>query len=355
MIIPPEINMSKSLHPEDLSILDKYESSEKTLFQVDSEFNSISVVENTLGRFLKFDDSYQSGILNYNSCPNNLPYINYFLISCLLNPDIESILVLGMGSGHFISSFTKLLPCLKKIDIVEIDPHVTEIAQEYFDFKHNDRVNVNIQDARVFVRNSKNKYDLIVMDLASHEGLFYRFMTEEFLREIQANLNSGGMLASNLFGSPDFRQDNNLIFNSILKTYRAVFNDILIFPTIYGNYEFYKQSLGLKHELPDLTNMILFATDSGFNITKDELVLRALNLKETCNLTEIKQIDKYIEDMYEFDINLDNFSVMKDEWESDPQFNLDNLKKYLYIDHMVNNQSGKINPVDDERKSVKSG
>ncbi|MDD3014708.1 MAG: fused MFS/spermidine synthase, partial [Candidatus Gastranaerophilales bacterium] len=197
MIIPPEINMSKSLHPEDLEILDKYESSEKILFQTDSEFSRICVVENSLGRFLKFDDSYQSGILNYNSCPNNLPYINYFFISCLLKTNIKSILVLGMGSGYFISSFIKLLPHLKNIDIVEIDPDVIEVAHKYFNFKQNDHVNINIQDARVFVRNSKNKYDLIIMDLASHEGLFYRFMTEEFLYEVRERLNPDGILASN--------------------------------------------------------------------------------------------------------------------------------------------------------------
>jgi len=355
MIIPPEINMSKSLHPEDLSILDKYESSEKTLFQIDSEFNKICVVENSLGRFLKFDDSYQSGVLNYNSCPNNLPYINYFLISCILNPDIESILVLGMGSGYFIRSLIKLLPHLKNIEIVEIDPDVIKIAQKYFNFKENNFVNINIQDARVFVRNSKNKYDLIIMDLSSHEGLFYRFMTEEFLHEVKTLLNPDGIFVSNLFGSPDFRHDNNQVFNSVLKTYKTVYNDILIFPTIYGNQEFYRETLGFKHELSDLTNIILFASENSFNLAKDELVSRSLKLQETYNLTELKKIDKYAEDLYETGINLDNFSVLKDEWENDPQFNLNNLKNYLYIDHMVNDQQDKINPVDDERKSVKSG
>ncbi|MDD3014792.1 MAG: fused MFS/spermidine synthase, partial [Candidatus Gastranaerophilales bacterium] len=268
--------------------------------------------------------------------------------------NIKSILVLGMGSGYFISSFIKLLPHLKNIDIVEIDPDVIEVAQKYFDFEQNDHININIQDARVFVRNSKSKYDLIIMDLASHEGLFYRFMTEEFLYEVRERLNPDGILASNLFGSPDFRHDNNLVFNSVLKTYKAVYDDVLIFPTIYGNYEFYKKTLGFKHELSDLTNIILFASNRNFNATKDKLVSMAVKLKESYNFTEINKIDKYAADLCEFNINLDNFSALKDEWEDDPQFNIDNLKNYLYIDHLVNNQVDKINPVDDERKSVKS-
>jgi len=354
MIINPEINISKFLHPEDRKILDEYESSEKVLYKTESEFNNISVVENSSGRFLKFDDSYQSGILNYKTNPNNLPYINYFFISILLNPDIKNILILGMGSGHIIKCFTRLIPDFKNIDVVEIDPDIVKIAKKYFNFEQNKLVNINIQDARVFVRNTNTKYDLIIMDLFSCDGMEYRFMTEEFLNEIKSRLVSGGIFAANLFGSSEFKLDG-YIFNSSLKTYKKVFNDVFVFPTNFGNDELYREIWGLKHELSDLTNIILFASNENFNITKNKLILRSLMLKERYNLVEIANLNKYTEDLLEIDLNISNFSVFKDEMEDDLQLNLDNLKNYLYIDHMDNNHPVKINPVDDERNQITSG
>jgi spermidine synthase len=347
MIIPPCISINKALHPEDTAIIDKYESDEKVLFHAESDFNDINVVETDSGRFLKFDSSYQSGILNYGKNPDNMPNINYYFISCILNPNIKNILILGMGSGYFIKGFLKLLPALKKIDIVEFDPLIIDIAESYFDYIPNKRVKIHIQDARVFVRNSKIKYDLIVMDLFSQDGMSYRFMTREFLQEVKLALSSEGIFSSNLFGLLSF-DHNDYIFNSMLKTYKSVFKDVLTIPTYYANHEIYRNIFGLKHDLPALINIILFASNAGITVNRADLIKKSGEFKKIHNVKEIEKIDKYVEDLVEFNINLDNYSVLKDDWELNSQFNIDNLKDFLYTDHVNSDRKDKINPLDDE-------
>ncbi|MCK7470111.1 MAG: fused MFS/spermidine synthase [Desulfomicrobium escambiense] len=135
-----------------------------------------------------------------------------------------------MGTGNLAMEFLKLLPEIKKIDIVEIDPAVIEIAGQHFDFIPDERININIQDARVFVRNSKIKYDLIILDIFSEQGLSYRFMTREFFLEISRALSNNGILASNIFSLWDLNSEKNTVFKALFNTYKSVFNAIKLFP-----------------------------------------------------------------------------------------------------------------------------
>jgi len=312
MIIPPEIMITKNLHPEDIKILDDLECSEKIIFQQKTAFiNNVKVVENELGRFLKFEDNYQGGKINHPLYKGNIPYINYFLLAAAMKKDIKNVLILGLGTGNFIKQLKSILPQIEKIDIVEINPEIVEIAEKYFDFEKVG-VEIKIQDARVFVRNCAEKYDLIILDVFSESGMAYRFMTKEFLKEIRNILAFDGILASNLFGLTDINSKNNIIFKSLLKTYNSVFHDNLIFPANYGNYEFYKLLIGLKRDLSDLTNIILF---SG----KEEIDIKTSKVLEIMDKLNIN-IDKYAQDFYFDDINFENASIFLDEDENNALF-----------------------------------
>ncbi len=185
MIISPETMITKNLHPEDIKILDNLECSEKIIFAQNTMFSGeVKVVENCLGRFLKFEDYYQGGIIDHPQYKGNIPYINYFFLSAAIKRDIKNVLILGMGTGYFINQLKSLLPETECIDVVEINPELVEIAENYFNFKKND-INIEIQDGRVFVRNCSKKYDLVILDIFSETGMAYRMMTKEFLEEIR--------------------------------------------------------------------------------------------------------------------------------------------------------------------------
>ena len=311
MIIPPEIMITKNLHPEDIKILDDFECSEKIIFQQKTSFNNeVRVVENELGRFLKFEDNYQGGKINHPLYKGNIPYINYFFLALAMKSDIKNVLVLGLGTGYFINQLKSLLPEVEKIDIVEINPELVEIAEKYFDFQESG-TKINFQDGRVFVRNSTEKYDLIILDIFSESGMAYRFMTKEFLEEINNILTADGIFASNVFGLTDIDSENNIIFKSLFKTYNSVFSDNIIFPTNYGNYEFYKLLIGLKHNLSDLTNIILFSC-------KEEIDIKTSKVLEIMDKLNIN-IDKYVQDFYLDDVNLENARIFFDKDENNPE------------------------------------
>jgi len=321
MIIPPEIMITKQLNPEDTKILDALECSEKIIFQQKTSFNNtVKVVENKLGRFLKFEDNYQGGKINHPLYKGNIPYVNYFFLASAMKNDIKNILILGMGAGYFVNQLKSILPQVNKIDVVEINPELPDIAVKYFDFQENE-INLHFQDARVFARNSSEKYDLIILDVFSESGMAYRFMTKEFLEEISNILTSDGIFVSNVFGLTDIDSENNIIFKSLFKTYTSVFNDNLIFPTNYGNYEFYKLLIGLRHDLSDLTNIVLFSC-------KEEIDIKTSKVLEIMDKLNIN-IDKYVQDFYLGGLNLENTQILLDEDENHPEFFNQFLKKYV--------------------------
>lgn len=44
-----------------------------------------------------------------------------------------------------------------RMDVVEIDPKITELAREYFYFRDNPRLNIYHQDGRIFLNRIKKK------------------------------------------------------------------------------------------------------------------------------------------------------------------------------------------------------
>lgn len=335
MIIPADFAIDKSLEKDDLELLEKQEELEEVLFEKTSYFNNISVVENYTGRYLKFDNSYQAGILNCESGKINLPYLNYFLLSPLLNSNIEKVLILGMGSGKIANDLLDKYPDIQTIDIVEIDPDVIDVAYDYFEFEKNEKINLYIQDAKIYIQNTDYLYDLIIIDIFSKEGMPYRFMTQEFMQEVNELLSQKGTLALNTFSSTNIDAKDNIIFKSFVKTIKTVFCDIAIFPTKQGNIELYNKVLGLNTEPCDLTNVVVFASKTY--LEKRELYSRINNFKP---------LEKYSLDLYKNEMNLDNIKILKDEYLDDEKFNLENLRNYLKIDHKVNS----VDPEIDEKK-----
>ena len=315
MIIPPNILINKKLHPEDQNNLDDFENSEKLIFEKESIFDRVMVTENRAGRFLKFGDSYQAGILDYSGYKGSFPYINYFFIALLLMPEIKNILILGMGTGEIATRFASN-DGVRSVDIVEIDPLIPELDEKYFGFHLNKKINIHIQDARVYVRSCTKKYDLVILDVFSQLGMPYRFMTVEFLEEVKNILIKNGILAVNTFAAEDFESDRNVIFKAQLKSYQKIFSNVLLFPTVYGNYELYRLIFGLKHAIPDLTNVTLFACNSKLALNNP--IPRQPDVKK-----------RYLEDLYLGDLTTQNVRELYDKYEHDPDFTIQNLVRYL--------------------------
>ena len=180
----------------------------KVIFKKRSLYRNIEVTDEGDRVCLKFASrerpvSRQS--CRYHEDPDKLvfSYAKLVFTGFLLQPDPQRILVIGLGGGSLPRLMQKLFP-ESRIDSVEIDPAVVEVAKAYFDFQPRAGDRVIERDGRVFVRRallSGERYDFILLDAFTGDYIPEHMMTREYLLECRRLLAEGGVLVANTFSS----------------------------------------------------------------------------------------------------------------------------------------------------------
>jgi spermidine synthase len=155
--------------------------------------------------------------------PNNLvfEYTRMMLGALYLKPDPHDILIVGLGGGTLPRTLERLLP-QADIDVVEIDPAVVGVAQQYFGFKPDERVHLIVQDGRAYVRQSlrgTKHYDLIILDAYEHQYIPEHMLTREFLTEVRSLLAPSGIVAANTFSSSRLYNNESVTYASVYGTF----------------------------------------------------------------------------------------------------------------------------------------
>ncbi len=290
MIIIPEYLAIHEPKEELLEIINNKEFDDKILYEKQSDFHNIKVVENEVGRFLHYKDTYQAGFINTPFYKGNLPYINYFTIPYLINPDIKDILLIGFGTGKIVNDWEKLFDNLKSIDVVDIEENIYDIAKDYFNFKKSDKVNFFLQDGIVFLRENTKKYDLIVVDVASDDGIDERFLDDEYLALIKNSLSINGIFISNLCSSADLNHRENKFFKSLIQVYKSYFKNLFVFKGDESDRVYYKAFFDIDERVIDITNVIIISSDSQMAISSDYAKIHDLGIN----------IENYINDLQTF-------------------------------------------------------
>ena len=78
---------------------------------------------------------------------------------------MDHILVLGVAGGSVIKTLVEEIKYKGKITGVEIDPEIINIANTYFKLNKVENLEIIIDDAFEFVLKTKDKYDLIIVDI----------------------------------------------------------------------------------------------------------------------------------------------------------------------------------------------
>jgi spermidine synthase len=112
-------------------------------------------------------------------------------------------LLLGLGGGSIARMFLAWRPSMK-IDAVEIDPAVEEIARAYFDVGAFANFQVYIEDAAAYVARAESMYDVIVLDAYTGETLAPQCAVPEFFYAARRRLTGAGVLVVNwMKGDPE--------------------------------------------------------------------------------------------------------------------------------------------------------
>jgi spermidine synthase len=88
------------------------------------------------------------------------------------------------------------------IDVIEIDPKVTELAKKYFNLKENPRLTIYHEDGRVYLNKVQKKYDAIFGDaFGSFYSIPYQLTTIETVQKKFDILNNNGVVVLNIISS----------------------------------------------------------------------------------------------------------------------------------------------------------
>jgi len=113
---------------------------------------------------------------------------------------VESALVLGGAALTLPVALQRLQPNMR-IDVVEIDPAVTRLAERYFAYGERPypSIRVHHEDGRVWLRRSGDAYDLVYLDVFDHLlTVPWTMVTREALSDAAARLEPGGVLMANI-------------------------------------------------------------------------------------------------------------------------------------------------------------
>jgi hypothetical protein len=87
------------------------------------------------------------------------PYARSMFASYLYQPQPRRVLIVGLGGGAMVRFLTHHEPQVH-IDVVEIDPAVVRLADEYFGVRSGGNVRVHTADAATFVESTEERYDV---------------------------------------------------------------------------------------------------------------------------------------------------------------------------------------------------
>ncbi|MGO8989116.1 MAG: fused MFS/spermidine synthase [bacterium] len=130
------------------------------------------------------------------------------------------VLFLG-GGGYTLPRFMEVKYPEAEINVVEIDPEVTQIAQKYLGISKESNIRTFNEDARWFVMNFKERenFDIIIGDVFNDLSVPYHLTTKEFTLQVKRVLKADGLFLVNLIDS--FKQ--GAFMPSYIRTLEEVF------------------------------------------------------------------------------------------------------------------------------------
>jgi spermidine synthase len=203
------------------------------MIDIDTEYNRIWIYNyvdkntNRIARIMGINgENHSSMFLDSDELVNETT--KYFHLAAHFNPAFKKTLMIGAAAYSFPMSFLKTYPDAT-IDVVEIDPALTEIAKKYFNMKENGRLSIYHQDGRVYLNKTKEKYDVIFGDaFANRHSVPYQLTTQEAVQKKFDILNENGVVILDTISAVN--GEKGTFLRAEYATYRSVFPQVFLFP-----------------------------------------------------------------------------------------------------------------------------
>ena len=220
-----EADPAKWFHDRISEDLIQLHSIKEVLYQGQTKFQSIKIIRTgSYGKCLVLDDKIQS------SEHDEFIYHEALVHPALtIHPNPKTVFVAGGGEGATLREILRH-NTVKKVIMVDIDEEVISICKKYLPEHHqgsfeDERIELYHTDARQFLADSKEAFDIIIIDLTEpiEQGPAYLLYTEEFYRIVQEKLAENGIISVQA-GCAAFNELLN--FSSVFNTLKTTFPEV---------------------------------------------------------------------------------------------------------------------------------
>jgi predicted membrane-bound spermidine synthase len=147
-------------------------------------------------------------------------YINYINTNYIYTlPTDRKYKILVLGAGGFTAG---LQDTYHEYTFVDIEPTLKEVSEEHFlGQKLSPNKHFVVQDASQFLKNTNEKYDLILLDVYSNSyQIPAGLITAEFMSRIKSRVADNGVVLMNMISSAAFDDAYTRVFDN---TFHSVF------------------------------------------------------------------------------------------------------------------------------------
>lgn len=127
----------------------------------------------------------------------DLEYTRTMMGFLLFNPEPANIAMIGLGGGSLAKFCHRYLP-RSRIQVVEINPHVIALRDEFHVPPDDERFTVLQGDGAQFVRSGATRCDVLMVDGFDSEGQPRSLSSQRFYNDCFETLQPGGMMVVNL-------------------------------------------------------------------------------------------------------------------------------------------------------------
>lgn len=198
-------------------------------------------------------------------------YTDFYHLVRHFTPGFERTLMIGGAGYSFPKEYLAAYPD-KRIEVVEIDPQMTALAERFFRLEPNERLRIVHEDGRTFLnRAGTDQYDAVMLDaFAALFSIPFQLTTIETAAHVRRTLKPGGVVIFNLGGAA--RGPGSGFLKAEVATYRRVFPQVFVFqvdprkpPERFQNYILAavdsERTIPLSSDDPQLAEMLERSVD----------------------------------------------------------------------------------------------
>ena len=268
------------------------------LYQKETRYHRLFVAQDEETRYLRFDASIQSAMYRGQPYRTRLRYADFFHLGLAYNPDARDVLFIGLGAGSAPKRLWRDFPSLR-IQAVELDPVVRDVAYRYFGLPRDDRLQVDVEDGRRWLDRHDRRFDVIMIDAFFADSIPFHLYTTEFLELVRNRLRPGGVVVTNTIGA--MAGTGSEMLRSLYRTYRSQFPTVLLHPV----------SLPAEEDVTDFRNVIFVATEQPAP-SENFLLSRWSEIRE--RFRTVPDLRKPIQDRWASPLDLDGVPILTDDY-----------------------------------------